>query len=187
MTKTTEETDQNITFAGFRNVHIADINAFLEQFKTENMENATVQFFDAKHVAGSQHLYFAAVNALNAFQKGTNISNNLAVETLLYASAQRQIKKAVKLLGIKQESTEVAALVITENKKGNCLRLVADAVSGERDDTALDLTDKKLVDIKKLFEISDLEFEAKLEKEGQEKEALTDLIIERMALLGTRS
>jgi len=60
-------------------------------------------------------------------------------------------------------------------------------IPGERDDSVLELTDKKIGNIKKLFGISDLEFEAKLEKEGLEKEALTDLVIERMALLSTRS
>ncbi|HDQ05420.1 MAG TPA: hypothetical protein ENN36_01695 [Candidatus Bathyarchaeota archaeon] len=187
MTQKTEEPNENITIVGFRNVQIEDINAFLEHTRKEN--KAAVQFFDAKHVAGPQHLYFAALNALNAFEKNTNISNNLAVEALLYASAQRQIKKAVNMLGIKQDSSEVAALVITENrhKKSDYLRLVTKLIPGERDDSVLELTDKKLGNIKKLFGISDLEFEAKLEKEGAEKEALTDLVIERMALLGTKS
>ena len=188
MNEKTEEPNENIAIVGFRNVQIEDINAFLEHFKKEDT-GASVQFFDAKHVAGPQHLYFAALNALNAFEKNTNISNNLAVEALLYASAQRQIKKAVKMLGIKQDSSEVAALIMTENrhKKSGCLRLVTKTVPGERDDSILELTDKKIGNIKNLFRISDLEFEAKLEKEGLEKEALTDLVIERMALLGTRS
>jgi len=187
MTKETEEPKENITIVGFRNVQIEDINAFLEHFRKEN-RGATVQFFDAKRIAGLQHLYFAALNALNAFEKNTNISNNLAVEALLYASAQRQIKKAVKMLGIKQDSSEVVALIITENRhKSDCLRLVAKMIPGERDDSVLELTDKKIGNIKKLFGISDIEFEAKLEKEGLEKQALTDLVIERMALLGTKS
>jgi KEOPS complex subunit Cgi121 len=188
MNEKTEETNENITTVGFRNVQIGDVNAFLEHFRKED-RGATVQFFDAKHVAGPQHLYFAALNALNAFEKNTNISNNLAVETLLYASAQRQIKKAVNMLGIKQNSSEVVALIITENRhrKSDCLRLVTKTVPGERDDSVLELTNKKIGNIKKLFRISDLEFEAKLEKKGLEKEALTDLVIERMALLGTKS
>ena len=188
MTEKPEASNEHIAVVGFRNVHIKNINALLEQFRKENM-GASVQFFDAKHVAGPQHLYFAAVNALNALDKNTNISNNLAVEALLYASAQRQIKKAVKMLGIKQDSSEVAALIITENrhKKSGYLRLVTKMIPGERDDSVLELTDKKIGNIKKLFGISDLEFEAKLEKEGLEKEALTDLVIERMALLSTRS
>jgi len=187
MTEKPEEPNGHITIVGFRNVQIENINGFLEHFRKQNRE-AAVQFFDAKHVAGPQHLYFAALNALNAFDKKTNISNNLAVEALLYASAQRQIKKAVEMLGIK-ESSEVAALIITENrhKKTDYLRLVTKITPGERDDSVLELTDKKIKNIKKLFKISDLEFKAKLKKEGLEKEALTDLVIERMALLVTKS
>ena len=182
------ELNEHITIVGFRNVKIMNINTFLERFRKEN-KGAPIQFFDAKHVAGSQHIYFAALNALYAFNKKTNISNRIAVEALLYASAQRQITKAVKMLGIKQESSEVAALIMTENghKKADYVRLVTDIISGERDDNVLELTEQKISNIKKLFEISDLEFEAKLQKEGQEKEALTDLVIERMALLGTKN
>jgi KEOPS complex subunit Cgi121 len=188
MTEKQEEPNEHITIVGFKNVQIENINAFLEHFRKQN-RGASVQFFDAKHVAGPQHMYFAALNALNAFDKNTNISNNLAVETLLYASAQRQIKKAVEMLGIKQDSLEVAALIMTENrhKKTGYLRLVTKIVPGERDDSVLELTDKKIKNIKKLFKISDIEFEAKLEREELEKEALTDLVIERMALLGTKS
>jgi len=188
MTEKPEEPNGHITIVGFRNVQIENINAFLEHFRKENRE-AAVQFFDAKHVAGPQHMYFAALNALNAFDKNTNISNNLAVEALLYASAQRQIKKAVEMLGIKQDSSEVAALIMTENRreKNNYSRLVTKIIPGERNDNVLELTDKKIKNIKKLFKISDLEFKAKLEREGLEKEALTDLVIERMALLVTKS
>ena len=157
MTEKPEEANEHITIVGFRNVQIENINGFLEHFRKENRE-AAVQFFDAKHVAGPQHMYFAALNALNAFDKKTNISNNLAVEALLYASAQRQIKKAVEMLGIKQESSEVAALIMTENRreKTDYLRLVTKIIPGERDDSVLELTDKKIGNIKKLFRISDL-------------------------------
>lgn len=184
----TQEKEDRIVIVGFRNVQLKDINGFLEQFKEENM-GAAVQFFDVKHVAGPQHLYFAALHALNAFDKNVTISNNLAVEALLYASAQRQIKKAVQMLGIKEDSSELAVLIMTEkgHEKLDCLSQVTEMVPGERDDTVLELTDKKVKKIKKVFSISDLEVEAKLKKEGLEKEALTDLVIERMALLVTKS
>ncbi len=188
MTAKTIELKKNITIVGFRNVQIEDVNTFFNSFRKEN-KPVPIQFFDSKKIAGPQHLYFAALNALHAFKKKLNISNNLAVECLLYASAQRQIKKAVKMLGIKQDSSEVAALIITEksHKKSYCLHQITEMVPGERDDTVLELTNKKIEKIKKLFRISDLEFEAHLKKEGLEKETLTDLVIERMALLGTKS
>jgi tRNA threonylcarbamoyladenosine modification (KEOPS) complex Cgi121 subunit len=182
------EFNKKISIIGFSNVKLENTNSFLEKFRKEN-KGAPIQFFNAKHVAGPLHLYFAALNALNAFEKKTNISNNLEVETLLYASAQRQIQKAIKTVGIKQDSTEIATLIITEDrhKKIGYLRLVSENVPGERNDKVLELTNKKIDKIKKLFNISDTEFETKLKKKGGEKETLTDLVIERMALLVTKS
>ncbi len=188
MTEKPKESNEHIIIIGFRNVKIENINNFLERFRRERV-GAAVQFFEAKRVASPQHLYFAALNALNAFEKRTNISNSLAVEALLYASAQRQIKKAVEMMGIKRDSSEVAVLIMVENRQENdaCLSLVSNLIPGERDDSVLELTDKKISAIKKLFRISNLEFEAKLKREGLEKEALTDLVIERTALLVTKS
>lgn len=180
--------EKQITIIGFRNVKMQNVDKFLEKFRNED-ENNVIQFFDAEYVAGRQHLFFAALNALQAFKNKANISNNLAVETILYASAQRQIKKAVKMLGIKKDSEDLAVLIISENpnKINDFLTIVENMVAGEKDDTILELTDKKFLKIKNLFEISDLELESKLWEKGQEKEALTNLVIEHMALLGTKS
>ena len=183
-----EGINRNIAIIGFSNVKIPNIETMLFQFREENKE-APIQFFDAKHIAGTQHLYFAAIHALNALNKKTNISNNIAIEALLYASAQRQIKKAVKMLGINQETTEVVILIIAKNsqEKQNYLNLVAQIMSGERNDNVIELTDKKIAAIKKMFKISDKEFKTNLKKEGLEKDVITDLILEHMALLVTKS
>jgi tRNA threonylcarbamoyladenosine modification (KEOPS) complex Cgi121 subunit len=180
--------DGYIAIVGFKKVKIKDVNGFLERVRREVRE-AHVQFFDAKLIAGKQHLYFAALNALKAFEKKSNISSSLAVEALLYASAQRQIRKAVDTLGVKQDSSEVAVLIIAENKQGtnDCLKIVSGLVPGEREDAVLELTDEKIGDIRKLFGISDLEIDAKLRRKGLEKEALADLVIEHVALLATKS
>lgn len=188
MTQKLEKNGKYITIIGFKNVRIENITAFLEIFRRKKRK-ASAQFFDAKRVAGPEHLYFAALNALNAFEKKTNISNHLAVEALLYASAQRQIKKAMEMLGIKQGSKEVAVLILAENRLENdaCISLVSKMIHGERDDRVLELTDQKIKTIKKLFRLSNLEIEAKLKREGLEQQALTDLVIERVALLATKS
>ena len=177
-----------IAIAGFKNVKIKDVNSFLEQVRREIRE-AHVQFFNAKLIAGQQHLYFAALNALRSFERKSNISSNLAIEALLYASAQRQIRKAVDMLGIKQNSSQVAVLIIAENRQGidDCLKIVSRLMPGERDDDVLELTDEKIEDVKNLFGVSDLEIEAKLRRKGLEREALVDLVIEHVALLATQS
>jgi tRNA threonylcarbamoyladenosine modification (KEOPS) complex Cgi121 subunit len=182
-----EDFDKCVAAMGFRNVKVNDINSFFNVIR-KKLKDANVQFFDARLIAGWKHLYFAALNALNAFKNKTNISNSVAVETLLYASAQRQINKAVELLGIKPESSQVAVLIIAETKQktATILKTVSKLMSGKRDDSVIELTSEKVNGIKRLFGISNLELEAKLEKKGFEKEALLNLVIEHVALLATQ-
>ncbi|MEK6976770.1 MAG: KEOPS complex subunit Cgi121 [Candidatus Hydrothermarchaeota archaeon] len=60
-----------------------------------------VQFLDARLVAGMEHLEFAISQAEKAFQRGENISSDPLFEVLVRASAQRQIKRALELVGLK--------------------------------------------------------------------------------------
>ena len=187
MIKELEEFGRYVAMTGFRNAEIEDVNSFfgLVRKKAADVE---IQVFDANLIAGWEHLYFAAVNALKAFEGKLNISNNLAMETLLYASAQRQIDKAIGLLGIKPESPQIAVLVIAKTSKeaGSALEAISRLVSRECDDSILELTDEKIENVKKLFDVSDLELESKLERKGLEKKALVDLVIEHVALLATQ-
>ena len=182
-----EDFDKCIIITGFRDTKIADVESFLSQVR-RRIKDAHVQFFDAELIAGWEHLYFAVLNALRAFESKLNISNGLAIEALLYASSQRQINKAVDLLGITSESHHVAILVIADAKRGasEALKTVSQLVSGELDDSILELTEEKVEGIRRLFGISDLELEAKSEKKGFEKKALVDLVIEHVALLATQ-
>jgi KEOPS complex subunit Cgi121 len=184
--KRIEGFDKYIGVTGFRNVRIEDAKSFLDNIRKKT-EGVSIQFFNANLIAGPEHLYFAALNALKAFEGNLNISNSLAMETLVYACAQRQIRKAVELLGIKDESSEVAVLVLaeTEAKVRETLEAISEFIHGTRDDNVIQLSDEKFEIIKEFFGISKFELEAKLEKKGFEKEALINLVIEHMALLAT--
>jgi KEOPS complex subunit Cgi121 len=177
-----------VAIAGFRDAKIGNVNQFFETLRKELGDVAAVQFFDARLVATWQHLYFAALNAFTAFKNKTNISNNLAIETLLYASAQRQIKKATEMIGIKPKTSEVAVLIMAENQKtaNVALKTVQKLASAKQDDNVLELSPEKIVEIKQFFGISEVEFSAKLEKKGLEREALVDLVVEHVALLVTQ-
>ena len=188
MIRKLEGFNKYILIAGFRNVKIKNVDKFFILVK-QKTGNACVQFLDAKLVAGWQHLYFAALNAVNAFKNKLNISNNLGIEILLYASAQRQIKEAVKLIGIHPSSREVAVVIVanTRSEASSLLSVISALLTGSiRDDGLLELTDDKVESVKRLFEISDIELEANVEKEDGMKEALMDLVIEHVALLVTQ-
>lgn len=186
MTKRTELLGENVIITGFSGVKIKNLQTFFEHVQ-ERIKNSHVQFFDARLIAGSEHLYFAALNALRAFETGLNISRSPAIEALLYASGQHQIKKAMEKLGIKPDTSEIAVLIIPETKTGaeEALRIVSDLLKGEIDDNVLKVTNEKVEVVKTAFDISDLELEAASRGQGLGR-ALIDLVVEHVALLAAK-
>ena len=182
-----KEFGKYFAIAGFRNVTIKDTTEFLKKIHKEKPSNVETQFFDAKFVASWEHLYFAVLNALTAFKNKENISKSVTMETLLYASSQRQIRKAMELLGIKSETSEIALLIIGQNPETvkSALPIISASVDIQHDDTVLELSEEKRRIIQKAFGISDLELKTVMKKDGLEK-ALINLVIEQMALLATR-
>jgi len=173
-----------IVVEGFTNVEIKDPETLLDQVRKE-AKSCQVQFFDARLLAGFDHLYFAFLNASRALETGRNISKNLSVEALLYASGQHQISRAIELLGVKKGSAQIAITVAahTRQKAIETLNRISDLLQGERSDEVIGLTDEKVKIIKAAFGIADLEIEATLRR--SEKDAVTSLLIERGALLAT--
>jgi len=185
--KNVKEFGKYVAITGFRNAKIADVEELFSIIRKGERSSAEIQLFDAKSVATWQHLYFAVLNALTAFKNHENISKSLAMETMLYASAQRQIRKAMELLGIKSGTPEIAVLIIGEKLEAvkSALSTVSTHVNAQQDDTVLELSKEKIRIIQKTFEISDLELKTFMKKGGLEK-TLTNLVIERMALLATQ-
>ncbi len=186
MAKRVEGFGKWVAIAGFKNACIGDVEGLLSQVRGE-FGDVAVQFFDARCIAGGEHLHFAVLNALRAFESGTNISKSLAVECLLYASAQRQIKSALRLVGVRRGCSQIAVLVAADGKARveEALARVSELVGGGRDDRVLELLDDKVPAILSLFGISDSELKAKLGR-GEVKRAVAELVIEHVALLAVQ-
>jgi KEOPS complex subunit Cgi121 len=187
MIKHIAEEDRYVKITGFQNVEVKNAKDLLRAVRTEKRENIQVQFFNAGLVATWEHLYFALLNALTAFRTKRNVSKSLAVEIMLYASAQRQIKKAIELIGVKAGCSDVAVVVV-----GKKLRDVEAAVSAisrlfakKPDERVLELSTLKSQEIYKAFTVSENEL-AVVTKGGDAERALVDVIIERVALLSTK-
>lgn len=187
MLKYIEETGKCVEITGFRNVRVGDAEEFVKAVRNEKQQRVWVQFFDAELVATWQHLHFAVLNALLAFKNERNISKSVAMEAMLYASAQRQIKKAIDFMGVKCDSANVAVVIIGERLDSvkAVLSAVSKRIGAEPDETVLELSRKKAQRIREAFGITEKELEAVMEKNNVEQ-ALVKLVIERMALLSTR-
>jgi len=172
---------------GFKHVKIRNKEEFLKKIRKEKQSNVEIQLFDAKSVATWQHLYFALLNALTAFKNSENISKSLAMETMIYASAQRQIRKATELIGIGNGTSEIALLIVGDNSETlkSALSMTSENINMKNDDDVLELSEEKQKIVRGKFRISDLELKTIMKKDDL-SEALINLVIERMALLTTQ-
>lgn len=187
MLKHIEEFGTCIEITGFKNVKIRNAGEFLGKISKEKPSGVEVQFFDARFVATWEHLYFAVLNALTSFGNEENISKSLAMETLLYAAAERQITKATKMMGVKPITRNVAVVIFgKENRKiRSVLSIISKNLDGQCDEMVLELSKEKSAAIQKAFNVSRAELRTIMEKNDVDK-ALVDLVVERMALLSTR-
>jgi tRNA threonylcarbamoyladenosine modification (KEOPS) complex Cgi121 subunit len=187
MLKYIAEAGKYVEITGFSNVCIKDSEEFVKATRKETPQSTWVQFFDAELVATWQHLYFAVLNALLAFKNERNISKSVAMEAMLYASAQRQIRKALDFMGVKCESANVAVVIIGES--AGSVKALLSAVSrrvGEKpDDAVLEVSEEKAQIISEAFGVTETELETVMAKSNG-TQALVNLVIERMALLSTQ-
>ena len=136
------------------------------------------QIFDVKAIGGAEHLYFAAVNVLKAFNQGLNISKTFSLELLLYVSGQRQISKAIEMVGIKCDTKEVALVIISQDKEtvSNANIRLSKIIGGIRDNSILKIHDP--ISVARLYGMDNF---------CDDVTALKKLLIERSALLVTQS
>jgi tRNA threonylcarbamoyladenosine modification (KEOPS) complex Cgi121 subunit len=180
-----KEYGKYVEITGYQNIEFDKFEIFLKaNRKTKN--NVDIQFFDAELIAAQEHLYFAVLNALQAFKNKTNLSKSPAMETMLYASAQRQIQKAIIRTGIKHETQNMAIVIVGDDPKQieTAVKALTKSMGSEPDESVLDLSNIKVAKIKKAFEIT--EEELKVFENGNQEKAITNLVIERVALLSTQ-
>ena len=178
-----KDSDWFVCIGGLRGVAVDNVDRLLNRVG-EAVSPCLLQLFDADLVAEWEHLYFAAVNAVKAFQSGTAVSKSLTIETLLYASCQDQIAEAFSILGISPD-TERVALLVMANSPEEAERAFhrASRLLGVEDDSVLEIDDMKLERLVRAYAVSDLALEA---LGGPRREALVRLLIERGALLPAR-
>jgi len=68
----------------------------------------------ADMVFGMDHLRSALYHARRSMQEGRNASDSLAMETLLYASGERQLSSAIKKMSIDEQTEEIVVAKLNE-------------------------------------------------------------------------
>lgn len=124
-----------------------------------------LQILEPEKVIGVEHLLWAFQKAEESFENGSNRADSLEIETLLWASAEWQIKDALDKMGIEDNAEQAAVMIDDESEIENLL----DSMNWTRDDEVLEPTEEKL----KRFGID--------EKEIRSVDDPYDLVFEKMA------
>ncbi|RLI23861.1 hypothetical protein DRO58_08170 [Candidatus Bathyarchaeota archaeon] len=177
-----KEYGKHYLITGLRVLKTVDLKCLMKILKEK--QGCVVQVFNADLIAGWEHLFFAALNSLKAFESKRNISKNLSIEMLLYASMQRQISNALKSIGVKPDLSRIAVIILSDSEKKlqECLKEAEKFFGGVADDEVLSVDRRKLDLIKTAFRITDEELKAVGQTRTLE-EAIKYTVIERMALL----
>ena len=90
---------------------VTDVDAFVSQLADIGDEHGVaVQAFDARYVAGRDHLRRAVELAVRAHERGDTVARDPAVEILLYAAGRRQIDRALEM-GVGEGKCEAVVVV----------------------------------------------------------------------------
>jgi len=169
-----------VAIGGFR-VEVGDPKALVRAVSEASAPHAA-QIVDAGRVAGRDHLFMAAVNAARSTETGMAVSKSITVETILYASAQDQITKALARMGVNVATRRVALMVFAHSREEveEAYNRVAKRL-GTEDDGVLEIDSEKVRALREVYNIGDEELEA-----AGGLSALGGLIVERGSLLSLR-
>ena len=173
-----------VLISGFRGVRVEDPAGLLEELRAKpELKEVCFQLLNADLVAGPEHLVISVFNALRAFELGLNVSSDLGLEVLTFASAQRQISNAIKLMGLKPGEMDVAIVLVASSREAlkKALKALVAELGGVLDDRVLDVDEQKAKLIAEAFELSGDEISS-CSRLGGLAEVVKALVLEKVAL-----
>lgn len=155
----------NIRILGFR-ATISSVGDTLNEINEFKDDDEIIQLLNADAVVSKNHIIHGVNQAFLAFERGENLAKDISVEIVLRCSAQRQISKAFKILGLSEGEMNLCAVLINCNDYSSQLESLF-----IRDDSVLDADETKL---KEIYKISDAEIE---------NMSIEDIIVDRITKL----
>ena len=155
----------NLQMLGFK-ATIDSVGDALNQIDCIKKDGEIIQLLNANAIASKNHIIHGVNQAILAFDRGENLAKDLSVEIVLRCSAQRQISKAFKILGLREGEMELCAVLV------NCEDYTEELESiFTRDDSVLTADEPTL---KEIYKISDEELK---------NMSVEDILIDRISKL----
>ncbi len=101
----------NIQIFGFK-ASIDSVGDTLDKIDSIRQEGEIIQLLNADSIVSKNHIVHGVNQAFLAFDRGENLANDISVEIVLRCSAQRQISKAFKMLGLHEGEMDLCVVLI---------------------------------------------------------------------------
>lgn len=101
----------NLQILGFR-ATINSVEETLNLINSIRKDDEIIQLLNADSIVSKNHIIHGVNQAFLAFERGENLAKDISVEIALRCSAQRQISKAFKILGLKEGEMNLCAILI---------------------------------------------------------------------------
>ncbi|WP_406535012.1 KEOPS complex subunit Cgi121 [Methanobrevibacter sp.] len=138
----------NVQILGFKGT-IDSLEETLNLINSIRKDDEIIQLFNADAIVSKNHIIHGVNQAFLAFGRGENLANDISVEFVLRCSAQRQISKAFKILGLKEGEMNLCAVLI------NCGDYTDELSSIFTPDDSVLIPDEE--NLKKIYKIRDVE------------------------------
>jgi tRNA threonylcarbamoyladenosine modification (KEOPS) complex Cgi121 subunit len=178
------EVSKHVWISGF-NISLGTVDQVQREIQ-ERYPEVCVQLVDLNQVAGSRYLLLATLNATKSFQSKHPISKTLGMEILLYLAASRQINEAIGKVGLRGETSQIAALAVgaTPQEVASAGELLGQLLKQPCNDELVDQwTPHRVESVESVFGIGKKELKAALRKDEKVEAAVERLAIERSAML----
>jgi len=155
----------------------------------EKYPAVSIQLVDLDRVPGQRYLKLATVNAVKSFHSKEPIAKTPAMELLLYISAEKQIVRALKRVGITTETRRIAALAVGASSEEvlAAAQFLAATLGKDSADLLLDEWSKQRIEnVRSSFDIGEKELEAIIQENETQAEVIERLAVERSAMLAGR-
>ena len=136
----------NVQILGFKGT-INSLEETLNLINSIRKDDEIIQLFNADDIASENHIIHGVNQAYLAFDRGENLANDISVEVVLRCSAQRQISKAFKILGLKEGEMNLCVVLI------NCGDYTDELSSIFTPDDSVLIPDDE--NLKRIYKISD--------------------------------
>jgi tRNA threonylcarbamoyladenosine modification (KEOPS) complex Cgi121 subunit len=183
------ETESNGEFIGIAELHNSNClkqEELIQLAKSLSSDSLTVQLLNGLLSADETHLLSAAQNAINAKRGEYMLSRSLDVEIIVFASAQRQIGRALDELGVYDGLDDIAVVVVGTDSSAvkDCIQDLAGKIGSEVI-PAFAATSERLERIKDHYQISDKEIRAISDSDKIESQltALSRCLVSRVSLV----